>query len=49
MYATCALETTCAYEYGFARKATYCVRIELVRSRRLVRMSTALRVNQLML
>ena len=35
------------YLYGFARKATYCVRIRLVRSRRLVHTSTALRVQRL--
>ena len=48
-YTTCALESTCAYEYGFARKATYYVRIRLVRSRRLVRTNTALHVKQLIL
>ena len=40
-YKTCALEATCAYEYGFARKATYCVHIRLVHT------STDLRVKRL--
>ena len=46
-YMTCALEATCAYKYDFARKATYCIRIQLLRSRRLVCTSTTLRVKGL--
>ena len=42
-----ALETTYAYEYRFEHKATYCVRIRLVRSKRLMRTGTTLRVKRL--
>ena len=47
MYTTCALEAACAYEYGFARKDTYFVHIRHVRSRGIVRTSTALRIKRL--
>ena len=46
---TCALEASYAYEYRFARKATYCVRIRLVRSKRLMRTSTALSAKRIIL
>ena len=46
-YTTCAPEATDSYEYGFACDATYCVRIRLVCSKRLMHTSMALRVNQL--
>ena len=47
MYMTCALEAASEYEYIFARKAAYCIRIQLVRSKRLVRTSTSLRLKSL--
>ena len=46
-YMACALKATCSYKYNFARKATYCVGIRLVRSRRLVCTSTSSRVSDL--
>ena len=49
MYTTCVLEASCAYECGFARKSTYCVCIQLVRSRRPMYTSTALRVKRLII
>ena len=46
---TCALEATYTYEYGFARKANYCVCIRLVCSKQVMRTSTALYVKWLIL
>ena len=46
---TCALEADYAYGYVFARKAAYYVRIRLVRSKRLMRASTSLRVKRIFL
>ena len=48
-YMTCELKATYAYEYRFACKATYCVRIRLVRSKRLIHTSTAFFVKVLIL